>query len=198
MGPCNHRCRGGRPRRARQCRDWGVRRGARSWRLQGCTSFPRRDPLLIGARRKSEAACFGHGAPFVRLIRLFRPPLLFGSARKISGEWKRCGSLLWRERRAGSTEARTPGADYSETPDPSTASRDCARDCAREQPNPPSFQPTLAKRERENPSVSCELTEGIVGAGRAYETPALPPELRRRVGGPSSKRTGLRDRRQVT
>ena len=32
----------------------------------------------------------------------------------------------------------------------------------------------------------------------AYETPALPPELRRRVGGPSSKRTGLRDRRQVT
>src|SRR4029453_14609681 len=32
----------------------------------------------------------------------------------------------------------------------------------------------------------------------AYETPALPPELRRRVGGPSSKLTGLRDRRQVT
>src|SRR5678815_2717499 len=26
----------------------------------------------------------------------------------------------------------------------------------------------------------------------AYETPALPPELRRRVGGPSSKLTGLR------
>lgn len=45
------------------------------------------------------------------------------------------------------------------------------------------FQPTPGKREREIPSASCELTEGIVGAGRAYETPALPPELRRRPGG---------------
>src|SRR5258705_2093646 len=32
----------------------------------------------------------------------------------------------------------------------------------------------------------------------AYETPALPPELRRRPGGPSRKLTGLRDSRQVT
>src|SRR5215467_14021765 len=32
----------------------------------------------------------------------------------------------------------------------------------------------------------------------AYETPALPPELRRRAGGPSRKVTGLRGRRQAS